>query len=321
MSRVGDSAAAVAGRASGLGGSGPVRRPDAGCSGPVAAALASALALLVTLAGCQPASSPPVASPERIIAVAPSVTEILYVLGLGDRLVGVGDYATWPPEVRSKTRIGGLFDPRFEQIVALRPDLAILLPSEESLGVQLRELGIEVLTVPSESLDDIESAVGLIAERTGAGEAAAEFLRQWRRDLAPTALPGSPRVALTVARQRGALTEILVPGGETFLDELLERLGAVNVFGDSPVLYPQLGAEQWLERQPEAILELQPEELTPEEVGELKADWRALPDLEAARRGCVYIIQGSHTLLPGPRLPRLYREMREALSACLAEPA
>ena len=147
MSRVGDSAGAVAARASGLGGSGPGRRPGGGPRGPVGAALA--LALLVAFTGCEPASSPPVASPERIIAVAPSVTEILYVLGLGDRLVGVGDYATWPPEVRSKTRIGGLFDPRFEQIVALRPDLAILLPSEESLGVQLRDLGIEVLTVPS----------------------------------------------------------------------------------------------------------------------------------------------------------------------------
>ena len=234
-------------------------------------------------------------------------------------MVGVGDFATWPPEVETKTRIGGLFDPRFEEIVALNPDLAILLPSEASLGKQLRDLGIEVLTVPSESLADVETAVSAIAERLGVPKEAELLLERWRRELAPAPFAGSPRVALTVTRQTGALTDILVPGGDTFYDELLELLGVVNVFADSKVLYPQVGPEQWLDRQPVAIVELQPKELSEYQVERLVADWQALPELEAVSRGCVRVVDGGHTLLPGPRLPRLYREIRAALAECLPE--
>ena len=284
----------------------------------------SALAVALVVAGCARDTPPPIVergSPERIIAPAPSVTEIVFALGLGEQVVGVGDYARWPPEVDTKARIGGLFDPRFEEIVALEPDLAILLPSEEALASRMGELGVEVLTVPSETLADVETAIGSISARTGREGEAEALLASFRAELEPQPFAGAPRVALTVTRQVGVLTEILVPGGDTFYDELLERLGVINVFGDSALLYPQVGPEQWLDRQPVAIVELQPKPLSEHQSNSLIGDWHALPELNAVRSDCVTVVDGSHTLLPGPRLPQLYREIRAALVECLGEEA
>lgn len=264
----------------------------------------------------EPAPEPPPQPVRRIVAVSPSLTETLFALGLGDRMVGVGDYSHWPAEVAEKSRIGGLFDARIEQIVALEPDLAVLLPSEERLAGQLAGLGIEVLTVPSETLADVENGVRLIAQRTGAKEAGEAFLAQWRRELEPAGLVGEPTVLLSLAREPGRLHQILTAGPGTFLDELLERLGAVNLFGDAPTRYPQVGPEEIVRRRPQILLELQPEPLGEEEAELLTGDWSRLPGSRGEMEACVRVISGYHVLLPGPRLPRLYRELRQAIEEC-----
>src|SRR6185295_15604866 len=88
--------------------------------------------------------------PRRIVAVAPSAVELLFALGLGDRVVGVGDHVAWPPAATELPRLGGLLDPRLETVATLRPDLAVLLPSERELGERLAALGVEGLVVPHE---------------------------------------------------------------------------------------------------------------------------------------------------------------------------
>jgi iron complex transport system substrate-binding protein len=121
------------------------------------AALAAAT-LMVACAPAPPSEPVRVADPQRVIAIAPSVVELMYELDLGDRLVGVGEHVAWPREATKKPTIGGLFNPDIEQITRLEPELAVLLPSEEQLGLHLDLLDVEVLVVPSESLTDIESA-------------------------------------------------------------------------------------------------------------------------------------------------------------------
>lgn len=262
------------------------------------------------------ASAAAAAPPQRIVAIAPSVVEILFTLGLGERVAGVGDYCRWPPEAAAKPRVGGLFDVRLEAIVALDPDLAVLLPGQAEEGRQLRRLGIDVLTVPHETVADVETAIAAIAERAGVREAGAEVLRRFGDELAADPMTGSPRVLLTVTRAPGGLGDVLVAGPGTFLHELLERLGAVNVFGDAPLAYPRVGADELLRRRPEVIVELQPEPLDARARAALAADWRTLDDLGGVGHGCVRVIEGDYTVLPGPRLPRLYRELRAAVLEC-----
>ncbi len=274
------------------------------------------LLLAPVVAGCRGEQSPERSQkfPRRIIALTPSVTETLFALGLGDRVVGVGDYSRWPPEAMRKPRLGALFNPNLERIVSLKPDLAVLIPSERGLGTKLKPLGIDVLVVPDESLADVEASFQLIARRCGVPKAGDRLLADWRAGLNLPPLPGPPpRVLISVGRRSGQLGEVTVAGPKTFLDELLQRLGAQNVFADAPTLYPQIGLEEIVARKPDVILELRAEPLTPDAVAAIVADWQALPQVPAVRLGRVKVIAGDHVLIPGPRIPQFYREMREAL--------
>jgi iron complex transport system substrate-binding protein len=280
-------------------------------------ALAAAAALVASLGTGSAAAAAPAraAVPRRIIAVSPSAAELLFALGLGERVVGVGDYVQWPPAARALPRLGGLLDPRLETVAALRPDLAVLLPSERELGERLSALGVEVLVVPHETLADVERAARVIADRAAVPEAGRRFAASWRRELAPAPLPRRVSVFLVVAREPGALGRPLTAGPGNFLSELLARLGADNVFADAPLPWPQVSLEEVVARRPQVILELQPRPPTPTEEAALRADWQQLAVLPAVREGRVLVLGAEHALVPGPRLPLLYRELRRVLSA------
>jgi iron complex transport system substrate-binding protein len=272
----------------------------------------SALALLILACGGEPAPQA-VSTPQRIIAIAPGVVEMLFELGLGDRVVGVGDYAKWPIQVAQKPQLGGLFNARLEAIAALRPDLAVLLPSEEKLAADLQQMGIEVLTVRSDTIGDVEEMAVLIAERCGVPEAGEAFLERWKSALAPRSTGREVRVLLSVTRESGRLADVLVAGPGTFLDELLSRLGITNVMADAGLAYPQVGLEEIIVRDPDVVVELQ---ASPGDFEALRQDWSLLGAETPLADTCVQVLAGDHVLIPGPRLPRLYEELWQALLAC-----
>ncbi len=255
------------------------------------------------------------AAPARILTLAPSVTEIAFALGLGDRVVGVGDYVLWPPEAAGRPRLGGLINPNLEAMVRLEPDLAILLPSEEDIARSLRRLNIEVLTVESESLADLEAAVVTIGRRCSVPARGAELKDELHEALAPRDDAAGRSVMITLGRPLGRPAEVLVAGPGTFYNELLERLGAANAFQDARALYPQISLEQVLARSPDVILEIHTDEQSAQQVAQRQEDWAEALRSLAALAPPVRVISGDWALIPGPRLPRLYRAMAEALAA------
>ena len=282
--------------------------------------------LLFSLAACAPneestpSATAPAATPQRIVALAPSNVEILFALGLGERVVGVGNYTSWPPEALQLPKLGALVDADLEALVKLEPDLLIALPSEGTLATKVAALGIEVLRVDSDNLEDVEAAIGAIAKRCGVSEAGERFLAQWRRQLAPrtptatTTATTAPRVLLSIARPAGPPREIFTAGPGSFPHELLTRLGAVNVLGDAAAPYPTVGLEEVLARKPEVIIELRTVKPSPEAAAALRQDWQEFADLPAVRDDRIEIIAGSHTMIPGPRLAQLYAELAAALA-------
>lgn len=265
-------------------------------------------------AGCRPAPSARRAAPQRIVAVAPNLVEILFELGLAERVAGVGSHCMWPPEVAGKPRIGGLLDPRLEEIAALEPDLAILLPSEQSLAQALEGLGIEVLVTPIETLDDIVRTAQVIGHRVGKEASGRELAARLREAVAPSARGAGIDAVLVVGREPGSLAEIYVAGSGTFLDELLARLGGVNVLADSPVRYPRVSLEEILSRAPRVVIELQSLTLSASVRAQLIADWEAAMP---ASPPCVTILEGDHVLVPGPRVGLLYKDLAEGLDGCV----
>lgn len=251
--------------------------------------------------------------PTRIIALAPSAVEILFALELGERVVGVGDHVSYPPEAQDRTKVGGLFDVRLEVVTSLRPDLAVLLPSEDSLRDQLERLDVETLEVSSESLEDFVQTVRKIADRCGVPERGEALLEDFWRELEPRELEAPVKVALTLGREPGRLARFLVAGPGTYFDELLGLAGATNAFADASTGYPEVGLEEMMRRNPDVIIELRTNPIDP---ASLFADWRASPMIRAVGNGCLEMIGGDYVLIPGPRLPRLYRELTEALDLC-----
>jgi len=272
------------------------------------------LAACLLLGACghrQPA--PAAQAPQRLIVLTPSVEETLFALGLGSRVVGVGDYCRWPAAVRSLPQLGGLFNPNLERIIALHPDLGVFIPSERELARKLEKLGIPTLVVRDESLADVEASFHTIARRCRVPEAGERLARQFRAGLAPRPLSWKPRVMLSVGRQSGRLADVLAAGPGTFFDELLVRMGGVNVFADAPTRYPQVSLEEVVKRGPDVILELRAERLPPDVAAALVTDWRQLPQVRAVRDGHVAVLAEDYVVIPGPRLPLLDRALREIL--------
>jgi iron complex transport system substrate-binding protein len=271
------------------------------------------LAAFLAVAAACTAEDRPQGPPQRLVALAPNLTETLFALDLGERVVGVGRYSSWPPEVESKPRLGGLVDPSLEALLALQPDLAILLTSEDDLAAHLRRLGIEVLLVRNDTLSDVEESMLTIAQRCGVPEAGQRLVTQWHHELEPRDVAQGARIMLSVGRSPGRLTDILVAAPGTFLDELLVRLGGVNVFSDVGLPYPQVNLEEVVRRRPEVILELQGIEVSADAEAALAADWQHLPDIPAVANRRIYVLAGDWVLIPGPRLPRLYTAMAESV--------
>ena len=256
--------------------------------------------------------------PQRIITIAPNSAEIICALGACDRIVGVSKYCVFPPELKTRTRTGGLFDPDLERIVSLRPDLVVLRGKSESLEGLCRERGIELYHDETDTLAGVEQCIRELGKRLGLSKKAASLASGFRARLreieARTTSRKKPRVMLTVARQPDRLANLLTTGKGTFLDEMVTLAGGVNVFGDLDMRYPQVSVEAIVAHRPDVIIELMPEvEITPERRKRLLGQWKVLGPIPAVANGRVYFVSDDHCLIPSPR----YTQVIEKISRLL----
>jgi len=259
-------------------------------------------------------------TPERIISMAPSTTEILFELGLGSRVVGVTRYCDYPEAAKDITKVGGYVDPSYETIVALKPDLVALLTSHRDVERALAKLGIPTRMLPHETLSDIQEAIHTIGEVCGVPKSAATLLESFtcRSNAVQEAIQGSPkpRVLLCIGRDTGAdqLSGIYIAGRNGFYDEIIALAGGVNAYRDVTVAYPQISVESIIRMNPDVIIELvdylPPNGKTAEE---LTAQWRQLHTVTAVRKHRVHLITGMHALRPGPRYVFFLEELARLL--------
>lgn len=193
--------------------------------------------------------------PERIISLAPNLTEILFALGLEDQIVGVTDYCDFPAPALTKARIGDTIAPNPERIIALQPDLVLVTTSSqlENLTRQLDGLSIPVYVTNPRTVRDVIATIRLLGVVTGqpvrANELAAEMER--RLQLIEERVSRLPRVRVLYLLQQDPL---IVPGRHTFLNDLINLAGGVSISGEEEADYPQFSRETVLVRAPEVIL-------------------------------------------------------------------
>ncbi len=274
-------------------------------------------AVLVSLAATPVAAGDP---PRRLVSLAPSVTELLFDLGLGDRVVGVTDWCHRPQAALAVAKVGGHLDPNLEAVVALRPDLVVLEVANAEAADGLRRLALPFLVVEHRDVAGILASVTLAGEACGVPVRAAALRDSLEARVAAVhdARSGSPRpLALVVVGRDatgGLLRDVYAAGGGTFLGELLELAGGRNAIESEALSYPLLSQEGLVRLAPEVVVDLAPECADdPQRQAELRAAWDLLRDVPAVRDGRVRIVLDDAALIPGPRFVETLDLLAEAL--------
>jgi iron complex transport system substrate-binding protein len=244
----------------------------------------------------------------RIISLSPGITETLFALGLGDRVVGVTRFCNYPPEARMKADVGGYVDPNYEAIAALKPDLVIALAVHEEAVRYLAGMGLKYVTVRNEKTADILNAIMTIGNACGAKNRAQDMVTDIRTRmdavLEKTRGLSRPRVLISVGRNAGtgSLGDVYAAGHDTFYDELVTCAGGVNAYDGHDIAYPALSAEGILVLNPDIIIDLIPD-LVKNRLDETAVlrDWESVPGLRAPENHHIHVVSSDYAVIPGPR--------------------
>jgi iron complex transport system substrate-binding protein len=261
------------------------------------------------------------AEPRRIVSTAPNITEMLFALGLGDRVVGVTTYCTYPPEAQKLPKIGTYAKPNVEAILGVRPDLVIVSKTGVHSASLFAGTKLNVLEVKTESVMDIFSAMGNIGTAAGVGQRAAKLVTSLSAELAHIKRIAGSKPATSmmflVGRSANSLENMIVVGRGSYLNELIATAGGRNVFDDAKVDYAKISLEQILARNPEVIIDLgdmaEPEKMTAAHQAKVVALWRKQPALKAVKAGRVHAVASSIYVVPGPRMVLAAREFARLL--------
>ncbi len=242
-------------------------------------------------------------SPERVISLSPSNTEIVFAIGLGGNIVGVTDYCNYPEEALEKEKVGGFSSPNLETILSLEPDLVLAGNMHEEQVQKLEEMDIPVLVLAPESVEEVFEAIKLVAEATGQEEEAEVVISNIKNRLEAVQekldlLPKENRVRVYYEVYSDP---IMTAGGSSLISEVIYLAGGKNIFVDVKEKFPQISAEVVIERDPQFILF--PNYHGSEEFkGELLTERPLWREITAVKEDNVFRVSDDIISRPGPRL-------------------
>lgn len=237
-------------------------------------------------------------SAQRIVSLAPSITETLFAIAAGNQVVGVTDYCNYPKEATAQARVGGIINPSIETIVSLQPDL-IILSMEGNVREDFEKLlsfGIPVFVTNPRTLHGIYKSIedlGILTDRT---EEAAQLVHsmQARQKSVIRAVPKTKKRTLLIV----SLQPLIVVGGGTFLSELLSIAGAMNLAGSASSTYPMYSRETVIAEDPEVLIVMS-DVLADETM--LLAQFPEWEMLAAVRNNQIHRVNSDIVSRPGPR--------------------
>jgi len=263
---------------------------------------ALAFLLLAAVACGQPA--------QRIVSTAPSITELLYALGLGDRVVGVDRYSRYPVEALRKPKIGDYANPNLEAIAALRPDLVIIPTNPVKLADRLGLLRLKVLEIDQESIAKLYDSFRIVGQAAGATAQAAKLAATVQSQLETVRTRAAPlkktRMMFVVGRTPNRLDGLIVVGQASYLNEIIALAGGENVFRDAVASYPGVSLEEVLARNPDVIVDMgdmaDTVGVTDEHKREVTSLWERLASVNAVKQHRVFAVASDIYVVPGPRV-------------------
>lgn len=252
--------------------------------------------------------------PQRIVSMAPNLTEILFALGLENEIVGVTLNCNYPPAATTKPKIGTFWYPNIETIIAAKPTLVITSgPEHNSYAQRLNRIGCNCLTMNVEKVPQLFDAINKISTATGRQNEADRLVLDIQKRLnnlaALVAAKNKPRVLWVVQRE-----PLRVAGTDTFTTEMIELAGGQNAIGPTVYKYPPIGSEQVIAARADVIIEpsMTPQDLPAQQDATLKY-WNEFENLPAVVNKRIYVIDGDTVSRLGPRV----FEAVETIARCL----
>jgi iron complex transport system substrate-binding protein len=237
-------------------------------------------------------------APSRIVSIAPSNTELLFALGLDDRVVGVDTYSNFPPEATHKPQMGSYLEPDLERIVAAAPDLVLATETHvQTVLPQLETLGLTTVVLEPANLDGVFADMTLLGRVTDDADGAEALVCALQTQVAAlqakVAGAPKPRVFFELS------PDLYTAGPGSFIDDLITRAGGVNVAAGASEQWPQLSAEAVVAADPEVILLVDHGAgVSPEQVAS-RPGWQHVSAVVADR---IVTIDPDLVTRPGPRL-------------------
>ena len=256
----------------------------------------------------------------RIIALSPSIVEIIYLLGLEDQLIAVTRYSNYPIEAKAKPSVGGYIDLHYEKLISLKPDCIILLKEQASLATKLEQLGIDTISVSHDDTQGIIESIGLIGKQLGHQQQASDIISEINSAVNNQVarhqkIVDRPRVLISINRDTSTdkPTQVIIAGDAGFHRELIDMSGAENAY-QGPVSFPMLSREKLIQLDPDIIIDLVNSD-TWNKLGKqrLLSQWNHYKELKAVKNQRVFIIHGDQHLIPGPRFPQTLERFANAI--------
>jgi iron complex transport system substrate-binding protein len=257
----------------------------------------------------------PDGGPKRVVCVVPSFTELIFTLGMGERLVGRSHWCDWPPEARDLPDVGRLMAMSKEAIVDLKPDLVVTTQTQVDLVRSLREdFQLKVISPPSEAGAEIFAGMQMVADALGVPERGKALEAHLRREMKSVTLrwasASKPRVLVVLDR-----SSWWVPGRTSFVHEMLEAAGGQNVSAilDTDKPWPMVTFEKIIDWRPDVILDLSVGTNAERSRSEAADFWERHAYIPAVAEGRVILIQAGVLVRAGPRMAAAAASLAEII--------
>jgi iron complex transport system substrate-binding protein len=258
--------------------------------------------------------------PNKVISLSPSITETLFALNLGNKVIGRTRFCNYPSEALAISEVGGYLDLNFERIIALNPDMVLLLPEHEKAKQYLRELNIPVLEVNNKTVEDILQTISTIGKRFGVEDKSNYFVdslaAQLNSILEISENLAKPRTLISIGREIGVGTikDLYIAGLNTYFDELINIAGGKNILQDESIAYPTISAEGLIYLDPEVIIDLiNPAISKSTTTDNILKDWDSLSGIQAVANNNITVLDSKYISIPGPRFIILLQDIAKAI--------
>jgi len=242
--------------------------------------------------------------PQRIVSLAPSNTEILFAIGLVDRIVGVTDYCDYPPEAKQKPKIGGFSTPNIESVIAASPDLILATSIHEKTAIpQLEERGLTVVALAPKTFDEVMAAIMLVGNITGKEKEATALLSDMKQRIKAVTDKTS---GLSEQQKLRTLYLVwhdppMVAAGKTLQDEVIAKAGGKNIAYELSD-YAKISLEAIIQADPEVMIAGVGHGSGTSQTLEFLKNEDRLKAVSARRDGRIYGVDGNIVSRPGPRI-------------------